>query len=192
MSDTLRCPSGHDPDTCANLIAERLSRGRTGSKRNRQCPHHDDDDASLSINPGRKGMWMVWCCGAGCSFEDVRADMLDLGIDPGCLGNYGLPKRGIVPGLRVASLDPALVADVKRLHAIQKLPGPDDLAGHLYRMCIQAIIEGDGDLQPDPIRLLPWTKGEFLALAARTGIQRGYRYRLFDQWSALLAKSEAA
>lgn len=185
------CANGHDADKCADQAAAHFPRGREGSKRYRLCPCHDDTKASLGWNPGRQGMWMVWHCGAGCSAEDIRAEALDRGIDSGCLGNYGLPKRAIVPGLRVATLDPALVADAKRIQAIQKLPGPDHLNGMLYRMCVQAILDGDGDLAGDPIRLLPWTKKEFIALAARTGIQRGYRYRLFDQWSAQLLKSEA-
>lgn len=189
---TRRCPSGHDAETCADLAAGHVPKGREGDKRNRLCPCHDDTKASLSINAGSKGMWLIWCCGTGCAPADIRAELLDLGIDAGCLGSYGLPKRAIVPGLRVATLDPALAADLKRYHAILKLPGPSDINGMLYRMCVQAIIEGDGDLVGDPIRLLPWTKKDFVALAARTGIQRGYRYRLFDQWSALLVRSEAA
>ena len=90
----------------------------------------------------------------------------------------------------MAGHDPALVADAKRCHAALKLP--THLSGKMLHMCLVAISEGNGDLPGDPFRLLPWTKKEFLALAARSGIQRGYRYKLWDQWSAQLARSEAA
>ena len=174
-----RCPNGHDAATCADLIAALFPRGKGGTKRNRLCPCHDDTEASLSFNPGTKGMWLVWCCGAGCSHEGIRAEALDRGADPGCLGNYGLPKRAIQPGMRITGYDPVLVASAKRWHAIQKLPA--DLNGSLLQMCIQAIGEGDGDLPGDPFRLLPVNSDDFYALAKRAGLGR-YRYQLFAKW----------
>ena len=185
-----RCPSGHDAGTCADLAAGHFPRGREGDKRNRLCPCHDDTKASLSWNPGTRGMWMVWCCGAGCSHEDIRAEALDHGIDPGCLGTYGLPKRGVVPGLRVVGHDPALIAGTKRFDAALKLPS--ELSGKLMHMCLVALAEGDGDLPGDPLRLLPWTKPEFIALAERSGIKRTYRYKLWESWEVLLLRSQAA
>lgn len=180
---TRLCPSGHDADTCADLGAAHFPKGRQGTKRNRLCPLHDDTKASLSWNPGTQGMWMVWHCGAGCDPDGdrIRAEALDRGVDPGCLGSYGLPKRALVPGLRVVGPDPALIADAKRMQAIVKLPGPADLHGHLYRMCVQAIIEGDGDLPGDPIRLLPVNSTDFYGLASRTGLGK-YKYELFGRW----------
>jgi hypothetical protein len=174
-----RCPSGHDAETCADLGAGHFPRGRQGSKRNRLCPCHNDTKASLSWNPGTEGMWMVWNCGAKCDPAAIRAEALDLGIDPGCVGNYGLPKRAVVPGLRVAGYDAAMVAAAKRWHAVAKLP---ELNGSLVRMCIQAISEGDGNLPGDPLRLLPANQDDFLALASRAGLDSKYRYRVYKKW----------
>ena len=188
--DNSRCAHGRDPATCSvHCLGALLPKGTNGDAHNRLCPCHDDRRASLGINPGDIQR-IIWHCGAGCSAEDVRDALERLGADSSCLGGYALPKRLIVPGMRVQGYDPALVADAKRYHAIVKLPA--DLAGNLYRMCVQAIGEGDGDLPGDPIRLLPETKREFIALAARAGIQRTYRYKLWDQWSVQLARSLAA
>jgi len=178
--DDSHCTLGRDPAGCSVAdLAALLPKGLNGDDHNRLCPCHDDRKASLSINPGRIHR-IIWHCGAGCSAEDVRAALERLGADSTCLGNYGLPKRLIQPGMRIQGHDPALVADAKRWHATVKLPGA--LSGNLYRMCVQAISEGNGDLPGDPLRLLPDDQAEFLALAARTGIERGYRYRLWQQW----------
>ncbi len=179
--DKSLCIHERDPLACSeSCLAALLPRGVSGDKHNRLCPCHDDREASLSINPGTKGMRMIWCCGAGCSFEDVRAALESRGADPSCLGNYGLPRRQLQPGMRIAGHDPALVADAKRYHAILKLPA--DLNGSLLRMCIKALSEGDSDLPGDPYELLPVNKDDFLALAKRTGIERGYAYRVYRQW----------
>jgi len=85
-----------------------------------------------------------------------------------------------VPGMRVQYADPATVADAKRFQAIRKLPR--DLNGKLYVMCIQALSEGDGDLPGDPFVLLPVNRDDFLALAKRAGVERRYRYQLYQRW----------
>lgn len=178
--DDSPCHLGLHPDRCAyEHVAARVPKGSQGDKSNRLCPVHDDRKASLSINPGKIHR-VVWHCGAECSEADIRDALLDLGVHPSCLGNYGLPRRTVAPGLRIVGHDPALVADAKRYHAIYKLPA--DLNGSLLRMCIQAISEGDGDLPGDPYRLLPVNRDDFLALAQRTGLERGYAYRVFRQW----------
>ena len=170
------------PNPCAwDHVAAALAPGREGSRSVRLCPCHDDRKASLSVNAGRI-VRVVWNCGAECDPGDVRAALLDLGVDESCLGRYGLPKRTAVPGLRIVGQDPALVAAAKRYEAILKLPG--DLNGSLLRMCIQALSEGDGDLPGDPYKLLPVNRDDFLALALRGGIERGYAYRVFRQWMA--------
>jgi hypothetical protein len=181
--DKSACHLGLTPEDCAvRHVAAQLGKGIEGDDHNRLCPAHDDRKASLSINAGSRGMRIVWCCGAGCDAADVRAGLLAHGVDESCLGRYGLPKRAIVPGMRIIGQDAALVADSKRYHAIRKLPG--DLNGSLLRMCIQAISEGGGDLPGDPYRLLPVNRDDFLALAQRTGLERGYAYRVFRQWMA--------
>jgi hypothetical protein len=175
------CVHGRDPLGCSeSCLATLLPRGASGDKHNRVCPCHDDDRASLSINPGTKGMRMVWCCGAGCPAEDVRAELERRGADPSCLGRYGLPGRAVVPGMRVASISPGIVADAKRFQAIAKLPR--DLNGKLYIMCVQAISDGDGDLAGDPLVLLPVNADDFYALARRAGVERRYRYELYKRW----------
>jgi len=168
------------PNPCAwDHVAARVPRGREGTKSVRLCPVHDDRKASLSINPGHIQR-VVWHCGAECDPGDIRAALLDLGVDESCLGRYGLPKRAITPGLRIQGHDPALIANVKRYHAILKLP--EMSSGKMLKMCIQAISEGDGDLPPDPLVLLPVNMDDFLALAKRAGIERRYRYQLYRRW----------
>lgn len=159
-------------------VAAVLPKGIQGSRSNRLCPCHEDRKASLSINPGRIHR-VVWHCGAECSEADIRDALLDRGVHPSCLGNYGLPRRAIQPGMQIAGYDPVLVAGAKRWHAVQKLPA--DLNGSLRQMCIQAIAEGDGDLPGDPLRLLPVNSDDFYALAKRAGVGR-YRYQLFAMW----------
>lgn len=179
--DKSLCVHGRDPLACSeSCLAPLLPRGISGDKHNRLCPCHDDREASLSINPGTKGMRIIWCCGAGCSFEDVRAALESRGADPSCLGRYGLPKRPVVPGMRIQYADPATVADAKRFQAIAKLPR--SLNGKLYVMCVQAIIEGDGDLPADPLVLLGVNSDDFYGLADRAGIDAKYKYRLFKHW----------
>jgi len=178
--DESRCHLGLLPNPCAwNHVAAALPIGREGSQSNRACPCHDDRKASLSINPG-KIVRVVWNCGAECDPGDIRDALLGLGVNESCLGRYGLPKRAVVPGMRVQYADPATVADAKRFQAIRKLPR--DLNGKLYVMCIQALSEGDGDLPGDPFVLLPVNRDDFLALAKRAGVERRYRYQLYQRW----------
>ena len=158
-----------------------LPKGREGSRSVRLCPCHDDRKASLSVNPGRIQR-VIWHCGAECDPGDIRAELLSRGVDESCLGRYGLPKRAPTPGMRIVAHDPALVADSKRLNAIAKLPR--DLNGKLYVMCIQAIIEGDGDLPADPLVLLGVNSDDFYGLADRAGIDAKYKYKLFKHWMA--------
>jgi len=177
------CHLGLKPERCAyEHVAARVPKGREGDKSNRLCPCHDDRKASLSINPGHTHR-VVWRCGAECDPGDIRAELLDLGVDESCLGGYGKPKRLIVPGMRVEGYDPALIADAKRVQAIRKLPA--GLDGKLYRMCVHAIIEGDGDLPADPLVLLGGgNSDDFYGLADRAGVDPKYKYRLFKQWMA--------
>lgn len=180
-SERLLCHLGLNPDPCAyDHVAARVPRGSQGDRSNRLCPCHDDRKASLSINPGRI-VRVVWNCGAECSEVDIREALLSLGIHESCLGRYGLPNRVIVPGMRVSGHDPALVADSKRVQAISKLPA--DLDGKLYKMCVCAILEGDGDLPPDPLILLGGGNADdFYGLADRAGIDPKYKYRLYKNW----------
>jgi hypothetical protein len=179
--DESRCHLGVAPNPCAwDHVAAALPPGTEGSKASRLCPCHDDRKASLSINPGRIQR-VIWHCGAECDPGDIRAALLDRGVDESCLGRYGLPGRTVVPGMRVIGHDPALVADAKRVQAIRKLPAALD--GKLYRMCVQAIIEGGGDLPPDPLILLgAGNADDFYSLADRAGIDPKYKYRLFKNW----------
>ncbi len=178
--DESRCHLGLAPNPCAwDHVAAALPKGREGSRSVRLCPCHDDGKASLSINPGRVHR-VVWHCGAECSEADIRDALLGLGVHESCLGRYGLPKRAVMPGLRVQYADPATVADAKRYHAILKLAGAG-LDFKLYRMCVQAISEGDGDLPADPLVLLPVNSSDFYGLASRAGLGR-YKYELFGRW----------
>ena len=180
VPDDSLCHLGAMPNPCAwDHVAAMLPAGREGSRSVRLCPCHDDRKASLSVNPGRI-VRVVWNCGAECDPGDIRDALLGRGVDESCLGRYGLPKRAVVPGLRVSSVSPGIVADAKRLQAILKLPR--DLNGKLYVMCVQAISEGDGDLAPDPLVLLPVNADDFYALAKRAGIERRYRYELYKRW----------
>lgn len=176
------CHLGLTAEDCAyDHVAAALPRGTEGSRSNRLCPCHDDRKASLSVNPGRI-VRVVWNCGAECDPGDIRAELAGLGVDESCLGRYGLPKRAVVPGLRVTSADPATIADAKRWQAVRKLP--PGLNGKLWLMCVQAISEGDGDLPPDPLVLLGVNADDFYGLADRAGIDAKYKYKLFKHWMA--------
>lgn len=183
MSNSKHCTLGRDPERCVVVdIASVLPKGIGGNDHKRLCPCHDDTEASLSINAGKKGQRVVWCCHAGCDPAGVRQALLDLGIDESCLGNYAKPWRVSVPNLHVPHLDAALVADVKRCHAIAKVPM--GTAGHFYKMCVQAILESGGEVPSDPVRLLPDSRDEFVSLARRCGFNRTYAYKLWDKWEA--------
>jgi hypothetical protein len=173
-----QCSAGHTAGECRDTLLSLLpnTKGRNG---NRLCPAHDDTDPSLSVNPGTKGMWLVWCCGAGCSPEDVRTAFIRIGADERCLGKYGMPKRAVAPGMPYRSADTATVAAAKRWHAARKLP--PELNGRLLLMCMQALEEGDGDLPGDPYRLLPVNSDDFYALARRAGVGH-YRYQMYEKW----------
>lgn len=178
------CHLGLTADRCAyEHVADRVPKGVSGDKSNRSCPAHDDRRASLSINSG-DFVRVRWKCQAGCSPEDVRVALLGLGVDESCLGTYGLPKRVLVPGMRVTTADLAVIADAKRYRAIRRLPASLNGNASLRLMCEQAIDEGDGDLPGDPYKLLPVNRDDFLALAQRAGIERGYAYRVYRQWLA--------
>jgi hypothetical protein len=144
----------------------------------RVCPAHDDRDPSLSVNPGTKGMRMVWNCLAGCHQEDVRAALLNLGIDATCLGDYGAPGRN---GPNAHACNPAADTGLERWEAVAKLSISMD--GWLYKMCVQAIGElARGRITSDAYALLPVNQDDFVALAKRTGIERGYSYRVYKNW----------
>lgn len=182
VANTRHCTLGREAPACVTKdICAVLPKGIGGNDRKRLCPCHDDHEASLSINPGKKGQRVVWNCHAGCDPADIRQALLDLGIDESCLGNY-CKRRAAVPGLHVPHLDPAMVADVKRWHAMSKVPM--DTNGAFYKMCCQAIGESGGDVPSDPVRLLPDSKREFVALAKRCGFNRSYAYKLWDKWEA--------
>ena len=70
-------------------------------------------------------------------------------------------------------------ADAKRWRALRALPR--DLNASVFRMCMQAIGDGDGDLPGDPQVLLPVNLDDFVALARRAGIERGYSYRVYGR-----------
>ena len=179
-------------DECAHRhVASLLDRGHGGSKSLRLCPGHGGREATLSLNGGHDYR-LIWNEHAEtCDVEDreIHALLMARGADESCLGTFGLRKDGrLKPAARSPAYDPAMAADANRFHAILKLTG---VTGKLKDMCITAIAEGDGYLPGDPFALLPRTKPEFVALARRAGIQRGYLYRLWDDWSTLLL-SEAA
>lgn len=186
----LGLPAGDD---CAHRhVASLLDKGSGGTKSLRLCPGHGGREATLSLNGGRDYR-LVWKEHAEtCDLEDrdIHALLLTRGADESCLGTYGLRKDGrLKPAARIQSYDPAMAADANRWHAMQKLSG--ELPGRLMVMCRQAIAEGDGYLPGDPFALLPRTKQEFISLAKRSGIQRGYHHALWARWSDLLL-SEAA
>lgn len=181
------CREGQPARVCRERhYAPYLTRAPTGSDYLCPVPEHADRHASLSINPGDRGMWMVWCCHGGCEPGIVRDALVHLGVDPKCLGRYGLPKRAPAPGMPArAGADSTIFAAAKRSYAMAKLAGSDLGNASLLKMCLQAISEGDGDLPGDPVRLLPADFSEFVALARRTGIERRYSYQLFRKRIAL-------
>lgn len=142
-------------------------------------PGHADRHASLSLNVGER-VRLVWCCHAGCDPADVRAALLDMGMDESCIGTYGTPRRNGPGAPAPRHADPGTVADARRFQAVLKLPA--EISGPMLRMCVQAISEGDGNLPGDPERLLPRDCKRFAALARRAGINRTFAYKLYARW----------
>jgi predicted GIY-YIG superfamily endonuclease len=56
-------------------------------------------------------------------------------------------------------------------------------SGLLFKMCLQAVLEGDGALPGDPEVLLPLDLEAFIALARRSGVDQNYSYRLYKKWA---------
>src|SRR6185437_11567911 len=104
-------------------------------------------EATLSINAGDifRVIWNEQAATCDLEDRDIHSLLLARGVDETCLGTYGLRKQGSRDrrDIRAQGIDPAAAADVKRWHAMQKLP--PDLDGKLLIMCRQAIAEGDGD-----------------------------------------------
>ena len=135
------------------------------------CPAHDDDRASLSIRPGDKHR-LVFFCQAGCDRADIRYGLLDLGIPPECLGDYGM-VRGPVRSARERG--DARVAELERkLERIRSIVAEPKLTPSMRQIEIQLAIEG-GDLP----RNLP----EFSVLAVRAGVSLRAAYKTWAQVS---------
>lgn len=187
---TERCRLGALPGPgCAHgHVARALPKGLGGSASLRLCPAHDGREATLSFNPANlyRVFWNEQAASCDVSDLDIHALLLGKGVDESCLGTYGLRKqaRAASPLVRVRTADIATVADAQRFQAIAKLPF--DLAGHLYKMCVQAIIDGKGDLPGDPSRLLPGYREDFIDLGLRCGFDRSYCRKMWNQWSAQL------
>lgn len=175
-------------DTQARCHAEHsygvLPIGPSGGK-NRACPVCG---GNLSINPGDRGMWLVWCCQDGCDAGIVRLALEQAaGIAPGCLGSYATEDWRAKQERRAvarfpARADTATLRDAKRFHACQKLIASEIANGSLLKMCLQAISEGDGNVSGDPARLLPAGRAEFIALGRRAGLERIHCHKLADRW----------
>jgi hypothetical protein len=183
------CRDGFDQWACYDHHVAVAALGPATGKRgsyNYRCPvpGHADHRKSFSLNAGAKGKWMVWHCHAGCTDADVREMLLKLGAVEQCLGNYGIdfqdaPRPG-TPYRKTA--DPIVFAAAKRCSAMSALARSTLKNDALLRMCIQAISDGDGDLPGNPVRLLPTNQAAFVALAKRTGVERRYRYELYEKW----------
>ena len=136
------------------------------------CPRRPQSLAR--INPGHIQR-VVWHCGAECDPGDIRAELLGLGVDESCLGRYGLPKRALVPGMRVTGRDPASspTPSACRRSASSRptstASSTDVRPGH-HR--------GRRGLAGDPLVLLGVNADDFYGLADRAGIDPKYKYRL--------------
>jgi hypothetical protein len=147
-------------DTIPKLSRVRQDR-KSGWQYYANCPAHDDREPSLSIKPGQY-VRLVWHCEAGCDSANVRAGLLGLGIDAGCLGNYGTSK----------AKQSANAAEKKLLRITDLLSEP--MPPHLLRMRVLSIIEGTEDLPSD--------RAAFLALARRSGVGRAQSYEAWKRW----------
>lgn len=156
-----------------------------GGGRNRACPVCGEN---LSVNPGDKGMWLVWCCQGGCDPGVVRLALEQTaGIPTDCLGSWQTEtwrsrqqQRGAVSF--PARPDAGALRDAKRFYACQQLIASEIANGSLLKMCLQAISEGDGNVSGDPARLLPDDRAEFIALGRRAGLERIHCHKLADRW----------
>lgn len=152
------------------------------------CPGHDGREATLSINPGGvfRVIWNEQAATCDLDDRDIHSLLLAKGVDETCLGTYGLRRQARQQaGPRIQGASQETLADARRFHAIAKLPM--DQQGHIYKMCVQAITESDGNVSSDPFRLLPDTEVPFKELARRCGFDRAYCWKLWRQWSEKLS-----
>lgn len=182
-----RCALGSTITTCRDLhVRRKVPPLATRSGDDRECP---ECGKPMSVNIGRRGMRFVWSCGGGCDEHEIRALLAGkLGIDETCLGNYGKRKRATADLDARSRPDSAVYAAARKYFAIEKVLklGLEPIA---QRACLQAIMEGDGDLPPRPEVLLPCDYKSLAALARRAGVARTYSYQWAAEW---LAKQAAA
>lgn len=177
------CARGFDQKLCVqSCVRDALPLARPRNGQDRQCPVCS---APLSLNPGTKGMWIVWTCHGGCRPEVVRAG-LEEKINAECLGAWysdeWLARKNGQPAAVYPARDPATERAARRWYAAQKLIGQKITNASLLRMCMQAIAEGDGEVPGDWRALLPATRAEFVALAKRAGIEKPHRHVLATNW----------
>jgi hypothetical protein len=172
------CTSGLEQGACHRQHSwGRLPQG-PGKGNDRECLVCR---ANFSINPADiPKVWIVGYCHGGCSPEVVRDALLRFGIDPLCLGRFGLPSSQPATAACSSRTSAATIAAANRWYAVDKLPA--GLNDKLRLMCIQAIREGDGSLPGDHYQLLPVNQDDFIALAKRAGVDRAYAYRLYRKW----------
>lgn len=177
------CAEGSDQAFChRNHSWGKLSPGPSRSK-DRECPVCQ---CNLSLNRADiPKVWLVGYCHGGCEASVVRDALLNLGIPALCLGRFGLPSRQTAATAAFPSRpDAATLAAARRSYACQQLVRSELTNGSLLKMCLQAISEGDGSVPGDPALLLPGDYREFIALAARTGIERCHAAKLARAWTS--------
>jgi hypothetical protein len=120
-----------------------------------RCPAHGGRKRSLSVRVGDRGRRVVWTCHARppCSDAAVRAALVRLGVDDGCL-----------PPVRDQRTDDALAsAIIAALDATRAEPAARRLLAVIVTVC-----------GPAP------TTAALAGLAARFGIGRSTAYRVMD------------
>jgi hypothetical protein len=189
MRREIMCSAGH---ACAHAhVRDVLPFPHPLNGNDRECPACH---GNLSINPAanRRVHILITCHGASkctqtaAGRREIRELLLKHGIAEECLGPYGLGGDGptaTLPRPR-READPALLAAARRDAAYAKLAetSADISSPSILRMCMQRIKESDGDLAGDPAQLVPSGRGEFIALARRTGIPRIQASTLANRW----------
>jgi hypothetical protein len=184
-----QCAAGKTITACRDQhVRYKIPPLQRPSGNDRECPKCGKP---LSINIGSKGMRFVWHCGGQCDEHDIRRLFTDkLGLNGTCLGNYGKRPSGTPDAMRDRPRADVYEA-ARKCFLIDQLVRLDlgNDSGTLLRVCIQAVLESDGNVRADPESLLPADRSNLAALARRSGVERRNSYRFADWW---LARRQAA
>jgi hypothetical protein len=163
------------PDWFTAEVMRRLRGGKRvpGSLQHYACcpvPAHGDRHASMGIRPGDDVM-IVFNCKAGCSPEEIRGALADLGIPDEFLGPYGTPGWAERNRVRATSEERRQVERMRyemlELKATLRGLLDADLSLAMLKVRILAVVEEV---------VIPAGRKEYVAFAIKAGVSQPRAY----------------